>query len=179
MKRIFSRCGLAMALAVLGHAAALAAKAPGVGDVAPSVLGRALDGHLVSLASYTGKVVVVSFWATWCPPCRKEVPILENIQKAGKGQIQVIAVNIESKEVFRRAAKVLAEYQLLLANDVDKRGFRSYGARGIPHLVIIGKDGRIVSVHSGYGSGEIPDLVDELNNALAAPAEPVPAAATQ
>jgi thiol-disulfide isomerase/thioredoxin len=178
-KQVSRRCALALMLSTLAFSAVMGAHAPGVGDLAPSFLGRALDGRVVSLDSYRGKVVVVSFWATWCPPCREELPILGNIQKAGQGYIQVIAVNIEAKDVFRRAAKILAEYQLLLANDVDKRGFNSYGARGLPHLVVIGKDGRIVSVHSGYGRGEIPDLADELNRALAAPPTPAPTASAQ
>jgi thiol-disulfide isomerase/thioredoxin len=167
---------LASVAFTLALSAALAAHVPGVGDVAPSFLGRTLDGHTISLGSYSGKVVVISFWATWCPPCRAELPILDNIQKAGKGYIQVIAINTESRDVFRRAAKILAGYQLLLTNDVDNRGFKSYGGVGLPHLVVIGKDGRIVSVRSGYGSGEIPDLADELNRALAGPPEPAPAA---
>ena len=112
-------------------------------------------------------------------PCRAELPILANIQKAGKGSIQVIAINTESKAVFQKAAKILADYNLLLTNDDDRRGFDAFGAKGLPHLVVVGKDGRIVSVHSGYGSGEIPDLASELNRALADPSESVSAAATQ
>ena len=62
-----------------------------------------VDGHKVTLADFGGKVVVISFWATWCSPCRKELPILEGIQKAGKGQIQVSAgggqTNVSSIEL--------------------------------------------------------------------------------
>lgn len=103
------------------------------------------------------------------------MPILDNIQKAGKGHIQVIAINTESADAFRRAAKILADFHLLLTNDSDQRGFSAYGARGLPHLVVIGNVGRIVSVHSGYGEGENPDLADEINRALAMPWEASPA----
>jgi thiol-disulfide isomerase/thioredoxin len=177
-KRIRLRHLLAVVPLTLVFSGAWAAHAPVVGDVAPGFLGKTLDGKPVSLGSYSGKVVVVSFWATWCPPCRAELPILANIQKLGNGSIQVIAINIESRDVFRKAAKILAEYPLLLTNDVNSRGFVSYGARGLPHLVVIGKDGRIISVREGYGEGEIPDLADELNKALAVPSEPAPATPT-
>jgi thiol-disulfide isomerase/thioredoxin len=144
---------------------------PAEGDVAPTFLGRGLDHKVVSLDTYRGKVVVLSFWATWCPPCRQELPILANIQRAGKGWIQVIAVNTETRAVFEKAAKILVDYDLLLANDVDGRSFKAFGAQGLPHLVVVGKDGRIVSVHEGYGSGEIPDLADEISGALKAGTE--------
>ena len=179
MRQVLCRWSIVLAFSVLGQAAATAAHPPEAGDKAPGFLGLTLDGHRVSLGAYLGKVVVVSFWATWCPPCREELPILENIQKAGKGGIQVIAINTESREVFRSAAKIMATYHLLLTNDDDKRGFTAYGARGLPHLVVIGRDGRIVSVHSGYGRGEIPDLAGEINRALAAPLADAPPASAE
>src|SRR3954468_10491355 len=83
---------------------------PKTGAVAPDVLlGTTASGASAKVADYAGKVVVVSFWATWCAPCRKELPILEGLQREGKGNIQVIAVNIESHDVFAKAAKLLGE----------------------------------------------------------------------
>ena len=57
---------------------------------------------------------------------------------------------------------------LQLANDANERAFDSYRVRGIPLMVIIGRDGRIVSVHSGYGEGSIPEIVEDVNRALTA-----------
>jgi thiol-disulfide isomerase/thioredoxin len=145
---------------------AAARHAPGVGDLAPQYLGYGLDRKKVSLDTFAGKVVVISFWATWCPPCRQELPILENIQRAGKGYIQVVAINTESREVFRSAAKVLKDVTMLLTNDESQRGFDSYGAKGLPHMVVIGKDGHIISVREGYGSSELDAVVEELNAAI-------------
>jgi thiol-disulfide isomerase/thioredoxin len=177
--RIWRRCGLAIALSTVAPSATPAAHAPAAGDMAPSFLGRTLDGHTISIGTYLGKVVVVSFWATWCPPCREELPVLENMQRAGRGSIQVIAVNTESRDVFRSAAKTLASLQLLLTNDVDNKGFNAYGVRGLPHLLVIGRGGRIVSVRSGYGRGETEDLADEINRALAIPSAAASAAPTE
>jgi thiol-disulfide isomerase/thioredoxin len=156
--------------------AAEAMHVPAVGETAPSFLGYGLDRKKVSLESYAGKVVVISFWATWCSPCRQELPILANIQAAGKGQIQVIAINTESRDTFRRATKLLKDYPIQFTSDEDQRSFNAYGAKGLPHLVIIGKDMRIVSVREGYGPGELDAVAAELNSALRAglPAEAAP-----
>jgi len=140
-----------------------------VGEAAPDVvLGTTLSGKPAKASDYAGKVVVISFWASWCSPCRKELPILEGLQVTGKGSIQVVAVNIESRDVFQKAAKVLGEMHLILANDRDVRSQRAYDVKAIPQMVIIGKDGRILDIHKGYGENSLNGIVDEINRALAA-----------
>jgi thiol-disulfide isomerase/thioredoxin len=147
-----------------------------IGEIAPDVpLGTTSAGDSVKVSDYAGKVVVVSFWASWCAPCRKELPILEGLQQEGKGNIQVIAVNIDSRDVFGKAAKLLGELHLILANDRGDRGQRAYAVKAIPHMVIIGRDGRILDIHSGYGEASLDEIVDEINRALGVH----PSAATQ
>jgi thiol-disulfide isomerase/thioredoxin len=158
----------ALAVALLLASAADAAHVPGVGETAPSFIGYGLDGKKVSLETYTGKVVVISFWATWCPPCRMELPVLERIQIAGKGQIQVVAINTEERDVFRHAAKILKDLTIKLTNDESEKAFGAYGVKGLPHLLVIGKDMRIISVREGYGPSELDDVAAELNAALRA-----------
>ena len=158
----------AFALALLLASTADAAHVPAVGETAPSFIGYGLDGKKVSLETYTGKVIVISFWATWCPPCRMELPVLERIQIAGKGQIQVVAINTESRDVFRGAAKILKDLTIKLTSDESEKAFNAYGVKGLPHLLVIGKDMRIVSVREGYGPGELDDVAAELNAALRA-----------
>jgi len=138
-----------------------------IGEIAPDVpLGTTAAEDTVKVADYTGKVVVVSFWASWCAPCRKELPILDGLQQEGKGNIQVIAVNIESRDVFGKAAKLLGALHLVLANDRGDRSQRAYAVRMIPHMVIIGRDGRILHIHQGYGETFLDEIVDEINRAL-------------
>ncbi len=162
------RRSIAFALALLLATAAGAAHVPVAGDTAPSYIGYGLDGKKVLLENYAGKVVVISFWATWCPPCRKELPVLGRIQMAGKGQIQVVAINTEDHSVFRDAAEILKELPIKLTNDETQKAFSSYGVKGLPHLLVIGKDGRIISVREGYGPSELDDVAAELNAALKA-----------
>ena len=162
------RCSTALALGLLLAAAADAAHVPVVGDTAPSYVGYGLDGKKVLLENYAGKVVVISFWATWCPPCRMELPVLARIQIAGKGHIQVVAINTEDRSVFRDAAEILKDLPIKLTSDETKRAFSAFGVKGLPHLIVIGKDMRIISVREGYGPAELDDVAAELNAALKA-----------
>lgn len=159
------------AVSILGSAnAADKDNTPGkvpVGSEPPPGLGMTLDGKEVSTKDYAGKILVVTFWASWCGPCKAELPILENLQNAGKGSIQVVAVNTEERDQFRRVARALAALKLQVTHDTGKWASGSYGVKGIPHMVIIGRDGKVRNVHRGYGEGMIPQLVDEINAALA------------
>jgi thiol-disulfide isomerase/thioredoxin len=147
-------------------ATASAARPPAVGDLAPDYVGRGRDRKPVTVATHSGKVVVVSFWTSWCAPCRKELPVLEGLQRAGKGHIQVIAVNCEDREQFFASVAVLKTFTVLFSNDEDRRVQKSYGVAGFPHMVIVGRDGNVVSTHSGYGDGAIDEIVEEVNAAL-------------
>jgi thiol-disulfide isomerase/thioredoxin len=165
MLRAIASCAWII-LAIAGEPCFAAAQ---VGEAAPDVvLDTTLSGTPAKASDYAGKVVVISFWASWCSPCRRELPILEGLQVAGKGSIQVVAVNIESREVFQKAAKVLGEMHLMLANDRESRSQRAYEVKAIPQMVIIGKDGRVLDIHKGYGEKSLDGIVDEINRALAA-----------
>lgn len=138
--RAFDRAGhralihATFAFALFMGIATTAAAGPDIGEQAPDVLGVAVDGSPVSLAEYAGKPIVVTFWATWCPYCRKELPILEGIQRsAGTGSLQVIAVNTETGEVFRKAARALGNaVTLKLLHDAGRKASDAYGVHGTP-----------------------------------------------
>lgn len=174
------RSRLVLALLLLAVAAGASA-APASGDVPPDVLGKTLDGEPVNVSAYAGKVIVVSFWATWCPYCLKELPILEGIQKlGGSAQVQVIAVNTESRDVFKRVARELKTMKMKMIYDPGEISAKAYGVKGIPHLVIIGRDGKIIDVYRGYDESSLDGIVADINAALATPApapSPAPAPA--
>lgn len=162
------RAGSYLVAALLAGGACTGVAAPRAGDTAPDFVGYDADGQPLSVAAYAGKVVVLSFWASWCGPCKKELPLLEGIARtAGKERIQVLAVNVESSEIFRRLARRTSDLQMLVASDAGQEAQRSYGVRGIPHMVIIGKDGHIIRVHRGYSEAGVDAVVDDLNRALA------------
>ena len=165
------RTALVALLALLAATAAAAepAPGPGSGDVPPPALGRNLEGEDVLLTNYAGKAVVLTFWATWCPYCIKELPILQRVQdRAGKDRIQVIAVNIEDHDVFLRASHVMRPaITLELVNDASGKAQKAYGVHGIPYMVIVGRDGRIVNVWRGYSEDSLNAIVKDINRALA------------
>ncbi len=151
-----------------------AGTAPVSGDMAPDYLGKTLDDKEVAVSHYRGKVVVVSFWATWCPYCLKELPILEGIQQtAGADKLQVIAINTEDHKVFRKVSRALSKLTLGMSYDPGKKSATMYGVRGIPHLLIIGRDGRIRNVYRGYDESSLDGIVESLNAAINMPVEAV------
>ncbi|APV50026.1 hypothetical protein BWI17_10230 [Betaproteobacteria bacterium GR16-43] len=152
-------------------AAAAAGEMPGAGDVAPTGLGLSRSGQALDRKQFEGKVLVVTFWASWCGPCRAELPVLEGLQiAAGKEKIQVVAVNIESREDYKRIMRNMPAMTLEIAHDPNKTNSTAYGVKGIPHLVIIGRDGKIVRVHRGYGEDSINHILADIKKAIDPPA---------
>jgi thiol-disulfide isomerase/thioredoxin len=159
------------ALLVLFTHVAVAAAPPGGGDLAPSALGRDANDHDVRVEDMHGKVVVVTFWASWCGYCLKELPILANIQKlAGADNLQVVAISYkEDHDNFRKIYRTLRKSNLVLTYDTKSTISSAYGVTGIPHMVMIGRDGRIAYVHVGYDESMLDTIANELNTLLAAP----------
>lgn len=138
------------------------------GDLLPQQIGIDLDGDAVSLAPNAGKAIIVSFWASWCPYCLKELPILNNIQRAaGKENMHVVAVNTEAREVYRKVARALRVLDIQIAHDMDHKSRTAYGVNAIPHMVIAGRDGRALSIYRGYDESQLDDIVVNINKALA------------
>src|SRR5215211_8330137 len=106
---------------------------PVAGDAAPVVVVADRDGNWLDVAQPGNKVQVVTFWASWCAPCRKELPMLEGIQRVAKDNVRVVAVNIEERAKFRALAKALESMTLTLAHDQNKQASSAYGVKGIPH----------------------------------------------
>ena len=103
-----------------------------------------LGGQLHDLADYRGKVVVVNFWATWCQPCREELPSLERLRDAMRGRrFEVLAVNVAEGEP--RVKSFLAEVPLRLPVLLDRNGDaqRTWKVRGLPATFLLDPQGSI------------------------------------
>jgi cytochrome c biogenesis protein CcmG, thiol:disulfide interchange protein DsbE len=118
--------------------------APEVGRPAPALALPLAGGGEVDLAQHRGQVVLVNFWATWCEPCREEMPSMEALRASMQGRpLVVLAVNVgESARVARGFGdKVSLRFPLLL--DRDTKTTKAWGARVLPASFVVGPDGRI------------------------------------
>jgi thiol-disulfide isomerase/thioredoxin len=155
---------IALTAGVLFSAQVLAAPYQ-AGDIPFDQVGKTLESEDIKISDYKGKVVIVSFWASWCGPCRKELPVLAAIQKkATPDKLQVISINIdEERSTFKKLAALLENTQIKLVHDGKKRTGRKFGVEGIPHMVMIDEAGKVASVHVGYSEAQLPALINEIN----------------
>ncbi len=162
------------ALAGLLFALAMAAGAHAevnIGDTPPDLLGTDRHDNEVRLSASRGKVVVVSFWASWCPYCLKELPVLEKVQQViGKSRIEVIAVNIDrDRGAFLSMRRQLKNFQFTMARDEYHASADAYGADALPYLLMINKAGRVAHVYKGYSEELLDGFVTEINALLDEP----------
>ncbi len=111
---------------------------------------RDLDGHDISPAAFRGKVVIINFWATWCPPCRAEIPDLIALQAKYRDQLQIIGISEdeESAETVKRfAAEHKMNYPIVMTTRDLERSFPSVSA--LPTSFIVDRDSRVVQKHVG------------------------------
>lgn len=139
-----------------------------VGEPPPDYLGMSTEGDKVKLSDQVGRLQIISFWATWCAPCRKELPVLNAIQnQVGADRMRVVAVNLEEpKKQFRRAMRAYKEFSLTFVHDRKGVTARKYGVKGIPFMVILDVDGRVAYKHTGYNESALDGIVDEINSLL-------------
>lgn len=111
---------------------------------------KALDGSDVSLASLRGKVVIVNFWATWCPPCREEIPDLIALQAKYKDQLQIIGVS-QDEAPPAMVAKFASEHQMNYPIVMTTPGLEQLftNIHALPTSFIIDREGRIAQRHVG------------------------------
>ena len=140
-----------------------------VGSPAPDSLGTNDDKREVHVSDYQGKVVVLTFWASWCGYCLKELPILENLQRrTGNERIAVIAVNTDTDhDKYRAMRRRMKDFQLTMTVDSKKEGIaENYRVSGLPHMVLLDKQGQVAFVHTGYSEDMLPRFVYEINELL-------------
>ena len=123
---------------------------PWAGGPTPALALKDLEGAARPLSAYRGKVVVLNFWATWCEPCREEMPSLNQLKQSLKGlPVEMFAVNVGEGEGRINAflGKVPVEFPVLL--DRDTQASRAWKVRLMPTTFILGTDGRVRYTFSG------------------------------
>lgn len=155
----------------------VAAKPIQPGATPPDDLGTTLAGQHVSVSALHGKVVVISFWATWCRYCMKELPILGGLQATAAQRglpLQVVEINFEQDHrTFMRASHLLMPKLpgLLLTWDRTGALAKSFGLGGaLPAMVMLHRDGTVADVEIGYDASMLDSLVARINKLMNEPA---------
>lgn len=136
------------------------------GDMAPNFTVEMLDGSKIELSSLRGKVVLISFWATWCPPCRQELAHLQEgviDHFAGRDLVVLPISRGEERRTVEAFLKKMG-YTFDVGLDRKQEIYRKYATNYIPRSVVVGKDGKVVYVAVGYDA----QIAKEVNAAIEA-----------
>jgi thiol-disulfide isomerase/thioredoxin len=154
--------GIAAALIVALPALAASSSSP-----APHFALAARGGSEVNLAQYKGQVVMINFWASWCGPCRTEMPFLENIyKKYHKAGFTLLGVNVEpdSKAADDWLKQTPVSFPILY--DKESKVSKLYDVSGMPSTVIIDRKGNLRVLHHGYKPGDENEYLDNIQKLI-------------
>lgn len=138
------------------------------GNPAPDFTLRDLAGHETRLADLKGKVVLVNFWATWCPPCREEVPSMAALNRLMAGKpFQMLAISID-KEGKAAIESYFKQAGVTLPALLDSDGAigKLYGITGVPETFVVDRKGVILKKVIGPLDWTAPEVVGFLNDAM-------------
>ena len=121
----------------------------------------------VTLSSYTGKIVYVDFWASWCGPCRKSFPWMGELQRRYKKDLKVIAINLDEER--DEALAFLKKYPpgFTVAFDPQGKVAEVYGVPGMPTSYLIDPAGKIVTKHIGFRSKDKSAIESDIQSLIA------------
>lgn len=123
-------------------------------DKAPGFSLKSVDGKIIKLSDYKGKIVIIDFWATWCPPCRRGIPDLISIQKEYKDNVVVIGISLDREKTIKDVPGFVKDYSInypVVYGD-DNIVVAYGGIQSIPTSFVVDKNGNIVDMHVGLVS---------------------------
>jgi thiol-disulfide isomerase/thioredoxin len=132
---------------------------PKTSKPAPDFVLHDLDGKTVSLNQFKGKPILINFWATWCGPCKEELPSMQRLHEASKsnGDIQILAISIDRfniEKVNQYARDLKLTFPILL--DPDRVARKPYFVRGLPTSYLVDADGKLQGFISGARNWDGP-----------------------
>ncbi len=129
-------------------------KVPGIGSPAPDFTLRSNSGKNLKLSEYRGQVVMINFWATWCAPCRQELPHLNRLyEQYRKAGFMLLGVNVDDNA---KAAQDMTDHlrvRFPVLYDTTKQVSKRYDIDAMPMTLIVDRDGKVRYLHRGYRSG--------------------------
>jgi thiol-disulfide isomerase/thioredoxin len=155
LHRLLLACVAAMTLPGLAVAAAVP------GSPAPALVLAARDGGKVDLAALKGQVVMINFWATWCGPCRQEMPLLAQLQtKYEPLGFTLLGVNVEPDSAAAVTWLQGMNVNFPILFDTDSAVAGRFGVEGMPSTVFVDRTGQVRYVHRGYKPGDEAKYAD-------------------
>ncbi len=148
-KRIYL---IAAALLILSGADSASPLIPLQGNV-PGYKLKTLEGKRISLRDYRGSPLLINFWATWCAPCRKEFPIIKEIEKKfGKDGLIILAVNIDDTRTISGVKSFVSAHSLdfIIPLDPNRKLFNNFRGSSLPLTLLIDASGNVVRTYSGF-----------------------------
>jgi thiol-disulfide isomerase/thioredoxin len=136
---------------------------------APALKLPDLDGKVHDLADLKGKVVLINFWATWCPPCRREMPSLERLrQRLGDQGLAVVAVDVgeDADTVFSFTGQLEPAPAFPLLLDGDSKAMQAWKVKGLPTTFVVDPQGRVIFRAVGGREFDHEALVQQLQSLL-------------
>ena len=156
-----------IAVIVAALTLSLPALAGPAGSPAPAFTLASRAGQDVSLAQYKGQVVMLNFWASWCGPCRQEMPLLESIyKKYGKMGFTMIGVNVEPDSNAANEWLKATPVSFPILYDRDSKVSKLYDVAGMPSTVIIDRTGKLRVLHRGYKPGDENEYLDSIRTLI-------------
>ncbi|MGZ5199426.1 MAG: TlpA family protein disulfide reductase [Telluria sp.] len=160
-------CSLLAACCV--SVAAVPAQAVEKGAAAPAFKLPGRDGSTVSLDQLKGKTVYIDFWASWCGPCRKSFPWMNEMQsRYGGDKFAVIAIDVDSDSALAR--QFLAQHPASFTVAFDAKGAtpQAFSVKGMPTSVLIGPDGKVLDVETGFNESQAAQREQMIRAAIGA-----------
>ena len=118
-----------------------------------------LEGGSVSLSDYAGSVVLLNFWATWCPPCREELPSMVRLQEElGSDNFTILAVSLREERDVVESFMDEHDFELPVLLDPSGSVGMQYGVRGIPTSYVVDREGRVVGMLVGAREWDAPEV---------------------
>jgi peroxiredoxin len=134
---------------------------------APAFTLTSRAGQDVSLTQYKGNVVMINFWASWCGPCRQEMPLLESIyKKYNKMGFTMLGVNVEPDSNAANEWLKATPVSFPILYDRDSKVSKLYDVAGMPSTVIIDRSGKVRVLHRGYKPGDENEYLDSIRSLI-------------
>ncbi len=136
-------------------------------DEAPEYLGVAANGQALFRNQFEGRVVILTFWASWCGPCMEELPALNRLASRYGDRLTVLAAYFNESPQDRAFVRRYGPgYKLYFISDPGGVVRKRFGVSAIPHMFVIGSDGMVTMSKVGYTKSAIGQIIEEIEQEL-------------